>query len=309
VTISDRDRRILLILLPVVVLLAYWFLILSPKRSDLKAAQDRQTAAEQERDAAVALAAQLEKARASFATDYAAVVRLGKAIPATIDSPSLLVQLDRAADGTHIDLSTVTFGERGPATTTTTTTTTGATGTSGPQPQGNAAAGGAPAQTQPGQQVEAAGNAANQANQANAAATDTNVTTTAGAAPPAPAAPAALDQVAVTFNFSGSYFDLADFFHRMKRFVYVANNQIFVRGRLISIDTLVFQRGGTPGAATSGAGDLTATVGATVYLSPKGQGVTGGATPQGPSGTTTQTTTAPAGSQTSRVPLATVGAR
>lgn len=307
-TISDRDRRILLILLPVIVLLAYWFLILSPKRSDLKTAQDRQSTAEQERDAAVALAAQLEKARASFATDYAAVVRLGKAIPATIDSPSLLVQLDRAADGTHIDLSTVTFGERGAATTTT-TTTTGATGTSGPQPQGNAAAGGAPAQTQPGQQAEAAGNAANQANQANAAATDTTVSTTAGAATPTPAAPAALDQVEVTFNFTGSYFDLADFFHRMKRFVYVANNQIFVRGRLIQISSVSFAPGTQAGATdASKAGDLTATVTATVYLSPKAEGATGGATTAGPSGTTT--TTPPPGQTAGNIlPTAAVGAR
>ena len=34
-TLSDRDRRILLILVPIVIVVAYWFLILSPKRSDL----------------------------------------------------------------------------------------------------------------------------------------------------------------------------------------------------------------------------------------------------------------------------------
>ena len=77
-----------------------------------------------------------------------------------------------------------------------------------------------------------------------------------------------------------------------------------MRGRLLTIDTLSF----SPGAATAaagGTGDLTATIGATIYLSPQGQGITGGATPAGPAGTTTtQTTTTPAGSQTSKVPLA-----
>jgi hypothetical protein len=319
VNLSDRDRRILLILLPVVVLIAYYFLVLSPKRDDLKSARDQQHTAEAARDQAVAQAAQLEKARQTFAADYAAVVRLGKAIPEQVDSPSLLVQLDRASHGTHIDFSSVVFGERTQATVAT-STTTATSGTQAPaQPNGNAAAGGAPASTGLGGATESAGNAVNQGNTASnnvdqastgTSTTSTTTTTATGTttAPPSTTS-AALDTVALTFNFSGSYFDLADFFHRLKRFVYVANNQIFVRGRLISIDTLVFQRGGTPGAATSGAGDLTATVGATVYLSPKGQGVTGGATPQGPSGTTTQTTTAPAGSQTSRVPLATVGAR
>jgi len=312
VTLNDRDRRILLILVPIVILIAYWFLLLSPKRSDLKDAQAAQTQAEQQRDQAVAQAAQLEKARQTFAADYADVVRLGKAIPETIDSPSLLVQLDRASKGTHIDFNTVSFGTRTAATIPVATTTT----TSGPaQPNGNAAAGGAPAQTGQGQAAESAGNAVNQGNQAstnvNAASggTTTTSTTTTGTtgAPPSVTAPA-LDTVALTFNFTGSYFDLADFLHRLKRFVYVANSQVFVRGRLMTLDTVSF----SPASDSSAGGfkEITATVGATVYLSPKGQGVTGGATPAGPAGTTTSTTTTtPAGAQTSSVPLATAGVR
>ena len=102
---------------------------------------------------------------------------------------------------------------------------------------------------------------------------------------------------------------LADFLHRLKRFVYVANNTIFVRGRLMTIDTLSFSPGAAPAAGTtsttSSTSRLTASIGATVFLSPKAQGVTGGATPAGPAGTTTSTTTTtPAGSQTSKVPLA-----
>lgn len=314
-TLSDRDRRILLFLIPIVVLIAYWFLILGPKRNDLKTARDEQHNAEAARDQAVAQAAQLEKARQTFAADYAAVVRLGKAIPDTIDAPSLLVQLDRASHGTHIDFNSVTFGARAAATVPTATTTT-----SGPaQPNGNAAAGGAPASTGLGGATESAGNAVNNGNQASnnvnsasggttTTSTTTTTATTTGAAPAVTSA--SLDSVALTFNFTGTYFDLADFFHRLKRFVYVANNQIFVRGRLMTIDTLAFARGSAAaGATTTSANALTATVGATVYLSPKAQGVTGGATPQGPAGTTTETTTTPAGSQTSRVPLATAGVR
>jgi hypothetical protein len=314
VNISDRDRRILLILVPIVVLVVYYFLILSPKREDLKTARDAQHSSEQARDDAVAQAAKLEQARQTFAADYAAVIRLGKAIPDTIDSPSLLVQLDRASHGTHIDFDSITFGGRAATTVAATPTTT----TSGPaQPNGNAAAGGAPAQTGVGGTAESAGNAVNQGNQAStnvnqASGGTTTTTTTATTATPAPAAttpPAALDTVALTFNFTGTYFDLADFFHRLKRFVYVANNQIFVRGRLMTIDALSFAPGASSTGTTGGADRLTATVGATVYLSPKTQGVTGGATASGPAGTDTTTTTTPAGSQTSAVPLATAGAR
>lgn len=312
-TISERDRRILLILVPIVVLIAYWFLILSPKRDDLKTARDQQHQAEDARDQAVAQAAQLEKARETFAADYAAVVRLGKAIPESVDAPSLLVQLDRASRGTHIDFDSVTFGERAQATTSTTSTETQGAA----QPAGNAAAGGAPAQTAPGGAVESAGNAVNEGNQATSnvdqssggSTTTTTSTTTATTTAPASTTSTTLDSVALTFNFTGSYFDLADFFHRLKRFVYVANNQIFVRGRLISIDTLTFAptSGATAGGSTS-SGGLTATVGATVYLSPKAQGVTAGATAAGPAGSTSATP-ATAGSQTSSVPLATAGVR
>jgi Tfp pilus assembly protein PilO len=304
VNISDRDRRILLILLPIVVLLAYWFLLLSPKRADLTTARDAQTAAESARDQAVAQAAQLQNARQSFAADYAAVVRLGKAIPETVDAPSLLVQLDRASNGTHIDFDKVTFGTRSAATVPTVPV--------GPaQPGGNAAAGGAPASTGLGAATESAGNTVTQANQASTAAggttatTSTTTTTTTPGTAPSTTAPA-LDGVPLTFNFTGTYFDLADFFHRLKRFVYVANNQIFVRGRLLTIDSLSFAPGATSGGSTA----LVATVGATVYLSPKSQGgATAGATASGPTGTTTTTTTTPAGSQTSRAPLATTGVR
>ena len=317
-TINERDRRILLILLPIVVLIAYWFLILSPKRDDLKTARDAQHQAEDARDQAVAQAAQLEKSRQTFAADYAAVVRLGKAIPETVDAPSLLVQLDRASHGTHIDFDSVTFGARAQATAPAVSTTTSATQAAA-QPNGNAAAGGAPAETGPGRAAESAGNAVNSGNQASdsvdqassGGTTTTSTTTTpATGTTPAPASTtsATLDTVALTFNFNGSYFDLADFFHRLKRFVYVANNDIFVRGRLISIDTLTFAPGAAATGGSSAAGKVTATVGATVYLAPQAQGTTAGATTSGPAGAPAATP-ASAGSQTSSVPLATAGVR
>jgi Tfp pilus assembly protein PilO len=306
-TLNERDRRILLILVPIVVLIAYWFLLFAPKRDELKTARNEQQQAEQARDQAVAQAAQLEHARQTYAADYAELVRLGKAIPETVDAPSLLVQLDRASHGTHIDFDSVIFGARAAA-----TAPTPAATTQGPaQPDGNAAVGGAPAQTGVGKAAESAGNTVVKANQASSSVDQASGggTTTTTSTPAATANPA-LDSVALTFNFTGTYFDLADFFHRLKRFVYTTNNQIVVRGRLMTIDSLSFAPPTTTGT-TAPSSKLTATVGATVYLAPKSQGTTAGATPQGPTsddeiGTTT--TTVP-GSQTSSVPLATTGVR
>ena len=70
---------------------------------------------------------------------------------------------------------------------------------------------------------------------------------------------------------------MADFFHRMKRFVRVVNDQIVVRGRLIAIDNWDFTVEGRK---------IKADVGATVYLTPKAQGgVSAGASPTGPTAT------------------------
>jgi hypothetical protein len=89
-----------------------------------------------------------------------------------------------------------------------------------------------------------------------------------------------LDTVPLTFTFGGKFNNLAQFFHRLKRFVHLANNKISVQGRLITIDSLKF---------TSSAANfpfIEADVTATVYLSPKDGGTTAGATTQGPATTT-----------------------
>lgn len=288
-TLTDRDRRIMMVLLPILLLVGYWFLLLSPKRDDLATAKDNLTAAEQRRDTAQSRLTQLQRARQTFAADYAAVVRLGKAIPSQVDEPSLLLQLDQAAEGTRIDFNSVTFGERvaGVATPPTPQAPAGA--------EGAAAAGGAPAQTAPGQTAEGAAGDVNQANQAQqgaaAATTPPSEEAATGTAPGTPATEAApgsqttpggLESVALTFDFTGSYFDLADFFHRLKRFVYVQDDRIFIRGRLLTIDSLTFGTSASGSPATTPSGELTTTVGATVYLTPRAQGVTAGATPSGP---------------------------
>lgn len=317
-TLTDRDRRIMLVLIPIVLLVGYWFLLLSPKRDDLKTAQDAQAQAEARRDQAEQRVALLERARQTFAADYAAVVRLGKAIPSTIDAPSLLIQLDQAAEGTRIDFNSVTFGARASGIAAPATPTA-------PAQDGAAAPGGDQAQTAPGQAAEGAGETAEQANQqqdqsaqaqqgVDAATTPPSEEAATGTEPAAPATtatpqsqatPGALESVALTFDFTGTYFDLADFFHRLKRFVYVQDDRIFIRGRLLTIDSLTFGTSASGEAAADNSGELTTTVGATVYLSSRTEGITAGATPAGPAGAPTETAPAPGTARRGPGPVAT----
>jgi Tfp pilus assembly protein PilO len=289
VSLTDRDRKIVIALLPLLLIGVYWFLILSPKRKEAQKLSTQVTSAQQARDAAVAQANTLAQAKADFAKQYAQMVRLGKAIPTQVDMPSLLVQLNAAARGTGIQFGDMKVGARvaaapvstptpGATPSTGTTGTTGATGSTSAPP---VAAGGATAQTSFGKATEAANNAAATGNAQAAAQSQPAVPQiTPGAPVPG------LDTVPLTFTFGGKFNNLADFFHRLKRFVHVTNSKISVQGRLITIDSLKF---------TSSAQNfpfIEADVSATVYLSPKDGGTTAGATSAGPATSTPGTTSA-----------------
>lgn len=304
-TITARDRKVLLLLVPIALLLVYWFALLGPKRSEASKAGEELTKQEQKRDEAVSTADELERVKGNFRDQYATVVRLGKAVPSSLDMPSLLVQLNAAARGTRLRFNKITVGERASAGAATGAAAGGATppssGSSGGQTVPPVAAGGSSAQSAPGQQAEKANDAAAGANASNAQRrqdptnTQTSVNARPGGLPVgggsasktvppggAGSAPggagsgvAGLDSVPLELDFTGGYFDLASFFHRLKRFVQVTNAGVRVHGRLLTIDGLTFK----------GGSKLVATVNATIYLVPEQQGVAAGASPAGPSPT------------------------
>jgi Tfp pilus assembly protein PilO len=271
-TVTDRDKKILMLLVPVALIMAYWFLLFAPKREESAAIQEKLTQAETELQTAESQAASVSGAKQNFATDYTTVIRLGKAVPSNVDMPSLLIQLDRAARGTGIDFDKIATGER-------TGAAAGASTPPGGGGSGNNTQQGK-AQSGPGQAQQAAQNGVNQANDknANAEAAQTGGTTP-GASGGAGAGAPGLESIPLDFTFEGTYFDLADFFHRMKRFVRVANDDIVVRGRLMTIDSFNWKVQPDKWPL------LEAEVHATVYLAPKAQGVSAGATPQGPGAT------------------------
>jgi Tfp pilus assembly protein PilO len=297
-SLSDRDRKILFAIVPLLVALAYWFLLFSPKREEAATAATELAEQQERRDAAKQLVDQANAAQTDFAADYGEIVRLGKAIPSRVDMPSLLVQLDRAADGTDIEFTRISAGER--------TSLTAAAPASGSSSSSTppVAAGGAPAQSAPGTATESANTAADTSEQRSSAAESSGVnaadtqtstssggglpvgggTATAGGSAQAPAAPT-LETVPLDLEFQGNFFRLADFFHDIKRFVHVVNENVVVNGRLVTIEGVTFAS--DPQIFPRIKAELTATV----YLSPLAQGAAAGATPQGPAATTPASTT------------------
>jgi Tfp pilus assembly protein PilO len=287
VTLTPRDRKIVLALVPLLVLVGYWFLLLSPQRKDAAAAGEALAKQERRLEASEQKLTQLSSAKTSFASDYGTLVRLGKAVPSSVDMPTLLVQLDAATKGTGIRFTKVKTGERDQSAAASSTQAPKAPGT-GNGSQG-AAAGGKVAQTGAGKAAESAGNATNGAN----ASSSSSQAQAGGAAPPSGqpgggAGPAGLDTVPLELGFKGRFFRLADFFHEVKRFVRSANGRIAVNGRLLTIDSLKFT------STKADFPNVSAEVKATVYLAPKTQGNTAGASPSGPAQAAAPSGTPPA---------------
>ena len=282
-SLTARDKKLVMVLVPIVLLLGYWFLVLGPQRSEVSSLDQKLVSAETARDDAVSTQQRLASSRNQYASDYETVVRLGKAIPSTLDMPSLLVQLETAAKGTGIDFDSITVGER----TTAAAAPAGSSSSSGAAP---VESGGEKAQSAPGSATEQANEGADTADKASqASGATTSGSGSSSGSTPTSGVPG-LDTVALTFSFEGSYFDLADFLHRVKRFVRVANDDIKVKGRLMTIDGMSLK-------TTEAFPKITAELTSTVYLSPKTQGTTGGATPQGPA--TSSTPAAASGSSSS----------
>ena len=272
-SMTDRDRKVILVLIPLMVLLGYWFLVLGPKRDESSKVAAKIPAARTAAESAEATEARLEGSRESFSADYAEMIRLGKAVPTSLDMPSLIVQLDEAARSTGIKFISLTRGEAAtPAATPIT-----------PAPPAESGAG----QTAQGaeQGVAAAQPAAPAEGGAAPAAAPANGAPPAAGGSAVP--PAGLQAVPLELTFAGGFFELADLMHRIKRFVRVANERIEVNGRLLTVEGLKFESIDTD--------ELKVTMSASIYLVPKAVGATAGATPSGPAGATPAAAPPPAG--------------
>lgn len=100
---TQRDRTVLIVLGFAALLAGFWFGVLGPKRKEVKALDQQVTEQTTRRDEALAAVATGKQARENFGKDYAEVAKLGKAVPVTDQVPSLVYQIQSAADKTGVD--------------------------------------------------------------------------------------------------------------------------------------------------------------------------------------------------------------
>lgn len=105
--LTPRDRMVLVVVLMAVAVVGAWLLVIGPKRSEasklgdqLKVAQAQLTSAQSAVQAGLA-------ARTQFAASYTEMARLGEAVPADDNVPSMILQLQNAASTDRVDFRTL----------------------------------------------------------------------------------------------------------------------------------------------------------------------------------------------------------
>ncbi|HET7050878.1 MAG TPA: type II secretion system protein GspM [Solirubrobacteraceae bacterium] len=222
---TRRDRLVIVIVAVVAAIAASWLLLVSPKRDEAAKLGTKVASEQQELNTAQTQLAQNAAAGKQYASNYAALARLGEAVPASDDIPSLIIQLQNAADGARVNFQSLQNGN-------------------------GSAAGSTPA--------PASGSAS----------------TAASAASPAQ----------LSFTFSGSYFQLSNFFNKVQRFVTPNGNGVLVRGRLISLNSVNL----TP--AAGGFPQILAQITATIYTQSAPSAAAGAATGGSSAASSTQST-------------------
>ncbi|MET0305146.1 MAG: hypothetical protein ABW196_02830 [Solirubrobacterales bacterium] len=92
--------------------------------------------------------------------------------------------------------------------------------------------------------------------------------------------PAGLAVMPYTLTFEGSFFKVADFIKGLDSLVATQAEEVAVDGRLLTVNGFALQA-----APKAGFPALEATFSVTTYLTPPGEGVTGGASPESPGAT------------------------
>jgi hypothetical protein len=272
------DRSILIALPLVALVIAFWFLVLSPKREEAAKLGDDVASLESDVAGLEEVAGFAEQAKRGFPRDYSELVTLGKAVPDDEDTASLFVQLSGISQQAGVDFRSLELAS--------------ATGESTSAP--------APAPASTGETAPPAG----EAPLAEAVPAGETAPPTETAAAPLPlgasVGPAGLPVMPYKLEFLGDFFHVADFIDGLDGTVSTKGGSVSVDGRLMTIDGFSLTRDPAVGYPS-----LLANFAVTTYLTPSTEGLTAGASPSGPAPVTTGTATPPAtGTPPSAAPAA-----
>lgn len=196
---SSSNRVIVAMLAVVALAVAFWMLLLSPKKEEVGKLDKQVT---QQEELLAANRAEVQRglaAQKAFPTAYRQLVVLGKAAPAEDDTASLLVQLNRIAEDSDVRFETFVLAPGGGS--------EEAAPEAAPAPETSGSSNPSPTEV---------------------AASTTPLGASIG--------PAGLAVMPYTLTFKGSFFHVADFIHGLDSLVRTKNAEVEVTGRLITIN-------------------------------------------------------------------------
>jgi hypothetical protein len=245
---TTRDRLVIVGVLLMAALAGFWFLGLSPKRKEAADLQAQIATQTEQLTSAQAQAVAARQAKARYNDDYAALAKLGKAVPKSDALPSLVYQLQSVAHSARIDFTSLKVaggGGQGPAPAAAAApAASSGTGASNPSASASGGSSSTPAASAPATTSPAP------ATQAAAATLPPGATVGSAGFPTMP----------FSFVFSGTFFDMERFLGDVQKFVRVDGKQVDADGRLLSVDGFALAAG--PG----GFPNVKANVVATAYL-------------------------------------------
>jgi hypothetical protein len=107
---TGRDRIVVIALAVLVLIGGGWMLLVSPKRKEATAVEAKVATAQKELTSAETSLANARAAQSQYATAYAAVVNLGKAVPPSQEVASLVYQLEEASNARQVTFESIVSG-------------------------------------------------------------------------------------------------------------------------------------------------------------------------------------------------------
>jgi Tfp pilus assembly protein PilO len=277
------DRTILLSVLVVGIAVAFYMMVLSPKRQEASKLGDQIDSLQASVSQQQQVADFGEQARRQFPRYYGRLVVLGKAVPEQADTASMLVQLSSIADHAGVDFRSISLSQAASG-----------TGTSSTPPTAAAASGSTAdsSSTSSSTGTTSTSTTATPPTSTTGATSSAPASTTPTTAAPVPATesaaatlpigatvgPAGLPTLPYDLTFTGGFFDVASFIGGVDGLVTPQSaSQVAANGRLLTVDGFALKIV-NPGSNPK----LTADFAVTSYVAPATQGLTAGASPSGP---------------------------
>ncbi len=110
---TTRDRTVLLVVLVLVVLAAGWLEVVSPQREKAAKLDAEVSAAQSQLSSAQSALNEAKGDQSQYTTAYASVVKLGQAVPADEEVPSLVFELDVASAQKDIEFNSIATSTSG----------------------------------------------------------------------------------------------------------------------------------------------------------------------------------------------------